>query len=91
MAHDETIQERVQELTWALVDDQLDADEMRLLETLLISDDKARDTYVHCVQLHADLMGHFAPASAPTAAGKSPVLSFLGQAGPTIDAQPAQQ
>ena len=91
MAHDETIQERVQELTWALVDDQLDADEMRLLETLLISDDRARDTYVHCVQLHADLMGHFAPASAPTAAGKSPILSFLGQAGSTIDAQTAPQ
>jgi hypothetical protein len=87
MADDATVQERVQELTWALLDDQINADEMRLLETLIISDDKARDTYVRSVQLHADLVGLFAPATAPSAAGKPPVLAFLGGSGSTLDAQ----
>ena len=91
MADDATIQERVQELTWALVDDEINDDEARLLENLLLSDDQARDTYVHCVQLHVDLMSHFAKPVAPAATGTSPVLGFLGQAVPPFDSQPAQQ
>jgi len=86
MAHDETVLDRVQELTWAMVDEQINADEIRLLENLLLSDDQARDTYVHCIQLHTDLLGHFAKPVAE-AAGKSPVLSFLGDGAPSVDVQ----
>jgi hypothetical protein len=78
---DQTVLERVQELTWAMLDEQLSDDEFRLLENLLLSDDDARDTYVNCVQLHAELMSHYSPRQleAATAAGKSsPVLGFLG-------------
>ncbi len=90
MADDATIQERVQELTWALVDEEIDHDETRLLENLLISDDQARATYVSCVQLHVDLISHFAKPAAPAATGTSPVLGFLGQAIPPFDVQPTQ-
>ena len=73
--------ERVQELSWALVDEQIATDEFRLLENLLLSSDKARGAYLDCVQLHADLMDHYrakAPASVAAAApAKSPVLGFL--------------
>ncbi len=90
MAHDETVLDRVQELTWAMVDDQIKADEIRLLENLLLSDDQARDTYVHCIQLHTDLIGHFAKPVAG-AASKSPVLGFLGEGAPSVDTQSTPQ
>jgi hypothetical protein len=80
MADDPIIQERVQELTWALLDEQISDDEFRLLDTLLLSDDKARGTYIGCVQLHSELMAHFAvpSAEAGTKAGSgSQVLGFL--------------
>ena len=86
-----TIVERVQELTWALVDEQIDDDEMRLLDNLLLSDDGARDTYIACMQLHSDLMQEFVkpandlPHAVP---GQSPVLGFLGGATPTLTTQP---
>ncbi len=79
-ANDGVISERVQELTWSLVDEQVDADEFRLLENLLLSDDKARDTYIGCVQLHVDLMAQFAAppreAGAKVSTG-SQILGFL--------------
>jgi hypothetical protein len=81
MADDSVIQERVQELTWALLDEQISEDEFRLLDNLLLSDDKARETYTACVQLHADLMAHFVtPAekkAGSTVGSKSSVLGFL--------------
>jgi hypothetical protein len=83
-AGDTTIVDRVQELTWALLDEQLGDDEFRLLENLLLSDDGARATYTRCMQMHVDLMGHFAapvPAGA-SAAGQSPVLGFLHEGTP---------
>jgi len=91
MANEETVLDRVQELTWAMVDDQINADEIRLLENLLLSDDQARDTYIHCVQLHADLISHFAKPEAPTTAGKMPVLGFLGDVTPVADVQSSPQ
>ena len=54
--------ERVQELTWALLDEQISDDEMSLLDNLLLSDDAARRRYIDCVQLHTDLMQHFRQA-----------------------------
>ena len=50
-----TIQERVQELTWALADEHIDDDGQRLLEQLLSESDEARQTYVECIEMHAGL------------------------------------
>ncbi len=85
MAEDSTVLERVQELTWSLVDEQVSDDEMALLDNLLLSDDKARKCYVDCVQLHAALMEHYA-AETPAASGatQSPVLGFLNAGTPPI-------
>ncbi len=77
----------VQELTWALIDDQINGDEFQLLDSMLLSDDAARCEYVNCVQLHTDLMAHFAKPAAKTAAGKSPVLGFFSEGVPPLDVQ----
>src|SRR3954447_10517195 len=79
-ADDHVIWDRVQELTWALLDEQINDDEFILLDNLLLSDEKARDSYIGCVQLHAELMSHFAamPAGAGAKAGSGPqILGFL--------------
>jgi len=88
---DGSLVERTQELTWALVDEQINDDEMRLLDSLLLSDDGARDTYIACMQLHSDLVHHHAePAKAnPTpTTGQSPVLGFLASSTSPFEAQP---
>ncbi|MEX2310067.1 MAG: hypothetical protein WD738_21020 [Pirellulales bacterium] len=80
MVNDPIVVERVQELTWALLDEQITDDEMSLLDNLLLSDDVARKRYVECVQLHTGLIMHYAtPAAGAKVAGtaKSPVLGFL--------------
>lgn len=71
--------ERVQELTWALLDENISDDEMSLLDTLLLTGESARNRYIECVQLHTDLMAHYnAPEKTAAAAGAgTPVLSFL--------------
>jgi hypothetical protein len=69
----------VQQLTWALLEERITEDELLLLENLLLSDDKARATYIGCVLLHTDLAAHFA-AKRPTVdtlPAKPPVLGFL--------------
>jgi len=89
MPNTATVRERVQELTWALVDDQITPDELQLLESLLLGDDAARETYLDCIQLHADLTTHFAEAAQPSAR-RSPVIGFLGEAFPPAEAQRTQ-
>jgi hypothetical protein len=86
MSDDATFLERVQELTWALIDDEIAADEMSLLDSLLLSDDQARKRYIECSQLHADLTLHYAnPApAAAKGASKSPVLGFLSSGIPPM-------
>ena len=79
------ISDRVQELTWALLDEQMNDDEFILLENLLLADDKARGTYLGCTQLHADLMAHFSvptgtPGSNPSSG--SQILGFLSSDAP---------
>jgi hypothetical protein len=72
--------ERVRELTWALIDEQINEDELKLLDTLLLSDEKARDNYIGCVQMHAELLAHFATPAKKTGskvAIESAVLGFL--------------
>lgn len=74
------VTDRVQELTWALVDEGITDGEFALLDNLLLSDDNARETYLECMHLHADLMAHFAaPATkvGSAAAKTSPILGFL--------------
>ena len=84
-ADDGVISERVQELTWALLDEQINDDEFMLLDNLLLSDEHARKSYVGCVQLHTDLMSHFAalPAKTGSKAGSgSQILGFLNSGAP---------
>ncbi|MCI0334480.1 MAG: hypothetical protein L0228_14780 [Planctomycetes bacterium] len=82
-----TVLERVQELTWALLDEGISDDEMSLLDTLLLSDDKARERYVECVQLHTDLMVHYAAPKAASAnsGSASSVLGFLNTGSSSLD------
>jgi hypothetical protein len=87
-ANSATIEERVQELSWALFDEQINQDELQLLEGLLLSDDKARRTYCNCVRLHTDLFAHFAKRQAATPDGKTQVLGFLGGALPPTTSIP---
>lgn len=83
------IQERVQELTWAAIDDQISSDEMRLLDTLLLSDDAARKTYIGCVQLHTDLVQHFSPE--PVGPANANVLGFLQGMTPPLGVPPTTE
>jgi hypothetical protein len=87
-----TVLERVQELTWALLDGEISDDEMSLLDTLLLTGDDARNRYIECVQLHTDLMSHYAKPS--EASGKhssqSPVFSILN-VGPSSVEMPSSQ
>lgn len=52
-----TVADEVQELAWAVVDDLATEDQMHRLEELLLDDPEARNVYVTCMQMHADL--HF--------------------------------
>jgi hypothetical protein len=84
-ADDDVVRDRVQELTWDLLDEQITDDEFRLLENLLLSDRKARDTYRGCVQLEADLVSHFRRDAVRAASGehaKPAVLGFLSSEPP---------
>jgi hypothetical protein len=83
----ETVLERVQELTWSLLDGDISDDEVSLLDTLLLTGEEARNLYVDCVRLHTDLMiYHAKPEKAGTAGGSnSSVLSFLGADSPTTN------
>lgn len=89
MSQEETVRERVQELTWAMVDNQIEPGEFELLENLLLSDDNARRTYVDCVQLHAELVGHYAKQQSSSTPGTSSILSFLGGGNPSVGVQPS--
>ena len=83
---------RVQELSWSLFDEIISPDEMTELESLLLSDTIARDTYIQCVQLHVDLTNYYAKPAASNGGSpsKTPVLGFLSDATsslsmPTVD------
>jgi hypothetical protein len=82
---DRLISDRVPELTWALLDEQINDDEFILLDNLLLSDEKARGSYLGCVQIHADLISHFAamPAETGSKIGSGPrILGFLNSDAP---------
>ena len=46
---------RANELSWALLDDHISDAEFAEFERLLLGDETARETYVRCAHLHADL------------------------------------
>src|SRR4051812_38758288 len=72
--------DRTYELAWALFDEQISDAEMAELEGLLRGEKTARESYIRCVQLHADLASHFAGAAKSAKASdpkKPPVLGFL--------------
>ena len=76
---DNSVTARVHDLTWALVDEQITDEQMTELEALLLGDTVARDAYIRCIQLHADLTTEFQkPADQPKKA--TPILGFLGDA-----------
>lgn len=72
--------ERVQELTSAMLEDVISDAEFAELERLLLEDESARASYLHSVQLHADLAAHFAPPAEqrPATTTTIPILSSLG-------------
>jgi hypothetical protein len=87
---DAALPDHVEELTWALLDERITQDEMALLNQLLFRNDKARDTYIRCVQLHTDLQAQFAKPrlqAGATAPAKSPVLGFLNSGMPPLELQ----
>ncbi len=54
----------VQELTWALLDQQISESDFKQLEKVLREDEEARRLYVQCVQIHVDLQQWFKGTSA---------------------------
>jgi hypothetical protein len=70
--------DRTRELTWALLDEHITDAEMTELQQLLRTDKTARESYVRCVQLHAELAWHFTrPAKGASVAKGTPILGFL--------------
>ena len=89
MALSEKTATEVQDLAWAMADDMASPDDIKRLEDLLLADAEARQLYVQCMQLQADLHLFFnpkpsVPANLPTS-GKSPVPVLKGL--PTIPSQ----
>ena len=78
---DQLVKERVQELTWALLDAGISDDELPLLESLLLSDETARSTYIGCVQLHSDLQSRFSSSSANASTKGGAGTQVLGDLG----------
>ena len=83
--------DRVHELSWGLLDDRLNGEEMAELEALLQSDPTARESYVRCAQLHADLASYFVPARIAGTAARSPILGFLSEGMPNLGLPAAQE
>ncbi len=77
--------DNTQELVWALLDDQISDANFAELEERLLADKAARETYIHCVQMHADLTTHFSEKAGQQTG--TPVLGFLGEGNP-VTAQP---
>ena len=72
--------DRVQELTWAMLDEHIADEEKAWLDSTLCSSAEARCVYLRCVQIHTELMAHFSAPGKPAgeqSAAKSPVLGFL--------------
>lgn len=73
--------DRAHELSWALLDGHISDENRAELEKLLLEDATARESYIRCAQLHAELATFFAaPKSTPGKSSTStPVLGFLAE------------
>ena len=92
MSDQETRRNRVQDLTWGLIDERASEADCRELAKLLEEHLDVREVYVQCMQLHTDLVmffngDRFAPTSQPLAKAP-PVLPAVGP--PWTAAQPQQ-
>ena len=74
---DAPVRERVRELTWAAIDEVATDDDISLLDSLLLSDDEAVEDYVGCVQLHVDLLAHFATGLGSATEPSKSAFGFL--------------
>lgn len=69
--------DRVDELVSLLVDEVIDEPQFRELESLLQENEQTRVRYIEGVQLHCDLLDHFAPEREKLSKPAT-VLSMLG-------------
>ena len=92
MSDQPTRRDRVQDLTWGLLDERASEAECRELAKLLEEHPDAREVYVQCMQLHTDLVMFFnedrSAAKSQPAANAAPVLPPV--APPWTAAQPQQ-
>ncbi|MBI1370715.1 MAG: hypothetical protein GC162_18915 [Planctomycetes bacterium] len=51
----------VEELTWRIIDNEIDEPNFRRLETYLTDSEEARHLYVECFWLHTALLHHYQP------------------------------
>lgn len=87
----ETLLEQAETLIWKLLDDDVQAADVKQLETMLREHEEVRARYIQCVQMHTDLHLHFGDVSEtlPTdQLPKSPVLGSLGDLRPGTDTLP---
>ena len=81
---DKTPTVNVEDLVWAMLDEQISEQEFSRLDELLRDDEEARRLYLQCVQLHVDLASFYAakdkpassvglPVSVPLPAGDAPL------------------
>jgi hypothetical protein len=73
--------DRVQELTWALIDERISDGEKAWLDEALCCSEEARRTYLRCIQLHTELATHFAapaPRTGTMPIATTPLLGLPG-------------
>lgn len=71
--------ERVLELTWALVDDHLEEAAWNELQKSLVDSAAARQAYIQAMQLHTDLLFHYKDQRpADSTQGTPSILGCLG-------------
>ncbi len=87
---DESLLEQAETLVWALLDDEIETDDLKELEQMLRDHEAVRQRYVECVQMHFDLNEHFGTPreTAELEVPKSPVLGMLGDLRPGTDTLP---
>jgi hypothetical protein len=86
----EPLLKEVQELTWALLDENISSEESARLEQVLTDEEAARQIYLDCVQLHVELRQHFAEEPAVVGSACSSLLGFLDAAIAPLNVHPPQ-
>jgi len=79
-AHSQTEQtalDDIEKLIWALLDDQIEAEDAKHLEELIKGSEQVRLRYIQCAELHADLYAHYQMGMVNPIEVQSPVLGSL--------------